>query len=178
MKFICLCLLSVFCAVNPVWAADDKIDPETYICAELVAANLDGQPPLFEGLQLDGYYSAKKGKPFADAAILAPMLIEVADSCASEPADKALTHWEMARKNHPESTDTQWNADTYTCADYVANPDDGSGFVIWLDAYNRGKTGKTASILSSQEAIDTFVAECKANPKKLMKDMINQTARD
>lgn len=170
-------LATVLCLAGYAYAADEKIDPPSYICAELIAANLDGQPPLYEGLQLDGYYSAKNGISAADAAILAPMLIEVSDSCASEPADKALVHWEMARKNHPADPDTIWKADKYTCEEYAANPDEGSGFVIWLDAFNRAKTGKTASVLSTQEAIDNFVQVCKSQPKRLMLDVINETAR-
>lgn len=162
---------------SPAFAADEKIDPANYICAELIAANLDGQPPIYEGLQLDGYYSAKNGQTVADASLLAPMLVEVSDSCASKPAEKAIDHWKLARKNYAVSSDATWKADTITCGDYAANPDDGSGFVIWLDAYNRGKTGKSASVLSSQEALDNFLEVCKANPKKLMLEVIDENAR-
>ena len=173
-----ICLLALgLCLAPAARAADDMIDPASYICAELIAASLDGQPPIYEGLQLDGYYSAKKGLADADASILAPMLIEVSDSCASQPADKALAHWEKARANYPVEAGGVWNAKNYTCADYADNPDDGSGFVIWLDAYNRGKNSGNASVLSSQEAIDNFVEACKANPKKLMLDVIKEMAK-
>lgn len=178
MKYFCLsAALTLLLLTGFAHAADEKIDPATYICAELIAANIDGQPPIYEGLQLDGYYSGQKGYTEADAAILAPMLVEVSDSCASQPADTALSHWEKARQNFLVEQSGAWNANKYTCADYVADPDDGSGFVIWLDAYNRAKTGKSASVLESQEAIDNFLEVCKANPKKLMLDIINETAR-
>lgn len=176
MKYLVLPMLLLGLAA-PCHAADEMINPANYICAELVAANVDGEPPIFEGLQLDGYYSGQKNLPYADASILGDMLIEVADSCSAKPADKALAHWEMARKNHPAENSAIWNANTYTCADYAANPDDGSGFVIWLDAWNRAKTGKTASVLSSQEAIDNFLELCKANPQRIMRDVINENGR-
>lgn len=178
MKLLLLCLSFILLGADWAQAADEKIDPSSYICAELAAANLDGQPPIYEGLQLDGYYSAKEGNPYADASILAPLLVEVSDSCNAEPTDKALAHWKMARKNMPPVQVSLWNAKKFTCADYAADPDEGSGFVIWLDAYNRGLTGKSASVLSSQEAIDNFVEVCKANPGKLMLDVINENARE
>lgn len=177
MRLICASMAFVLLMTGPALAADEKIDPATYICAELIAANIDGQPPIYEGLQLDGYYSAQKGYPEADASILASMLVEVSDSCASQPAEKALSHWEKARENHLTEQSGLWNANKYTCADYAADPDEGSGFVIWLDAYNRAKTGKSASVLASQEAIDNFIDVCKANPQRLMLDIINETAR-
>ncbi|MDE7241435.1 MAG: hypothetical protein K2N62_06100, partial [Desulfovibrio sp.] len=57
-------------------SAGDKIDPASYICAELVAATVSGEPPLFEGLQLDGYAAARAGAPVADPALLQPLLLE------------------------------------------------------------------------------------------------------
>lgn len=158
-------------------AADEKIDPQTYICAELVASNVDGVPPIYEGLQLDGYMSGKNGQPVADARTLAPMLITVSDSCTAEPTDKALEHWAEARKSHPIVDNGVWRADKATCADYNANPEDGSGFVIWLDAYWRGKNNKTASVLGTQEDLERFLAACKANPRKLMLDVLGENAR-
>ena len=177
MKFLIITFTLTFGLLGHAFAADEKIDPATYICAELIAANLDGVPPIYEGLQLDGYFSAQKNLKYADANLLAPLLVEVSDSCAAEPTEKAIKHWEAARKNYVIEENGLWNANTYKCGDYAENPDDGSGFVIWLDAYNRAKTGKSASVLSSQEAINHFVEVCKANPGKLMLDVINETAR-
>ena len=173
LGFLAICALFAL----PARAADEKIDPSSYICAELVAASVDGQPPIYEALQLDGYSAAKSGETIADAMTLAPMLMEVFDSCAAMPTDKTLQHWQTARKNHPVDTTTIWKADKVTCADYIANPDDGSGFVIWLDAYNRGKTGKDASILANQETLDSFLQKCQSNPKRLMLDVLNENAK-
>lgn len=177
MRLIILSLMILSMAFSHAQAADEKIDPATYICAELTAANVDGEPPLFEGLQIDGFYSAKNGVAEADADIMAPLLIEVSDSCASQPTDKVITHWAKARKNHASGAGGKWNATAYKCSDYAADPDDGSGFVIWLDAYNRAKKGKQESVLSSQEAIDNFIQVCKDNPDQLMLDIIDRTAR-
>ena len=60
---LCCLMLSLPVAAQ---AADEKIDPATYICAELVATGVSGQPPLFEGLQIDGYAAAALDKPVAD----------------------------------------------------------------------------------------------------------------
>lgn len=172
MLLACLLILPV-----SAMGASDKIDPATYICAELVASNVSGEPPIFEGLQLDGYASAKSGATGADATTLQAMLIEVSDSCAAKPTEKALEHWQAARKNHPLPDSLSWRADKTTCADYYANPDDGSGFIIWADGYLRGKTGKAASVLSSQEIFDHFLAECKASPDKLVIEVIGANAK-
>lgn len=177
MRLFILSLIISCMAFSHARAADEKIDPASYICAELVAANTDGEPPLFEGLQIDGFYSAKNGVSEADASIMGPLLIEVSDSCASQPADKVITHWAKARKNHVSAAGGKWNANAYKCSDYAADPDDGSGFVIWLDAYNRAKKSKRESVLSSQEAIDNFIQVCKDNPDQLMLDIIDRTAR-
>lgn len=177
MKGKSLFLAIILTLPLPAFAASDKIDPATYICAELVAASVSGEPPIFEGLQLDGYASAKAGQTGADASTLQDMLIEVSDSCAAEPTDKALQHWQMARKNHPVPDDLAWRADKTTCADYNANPDDGSGFIIWLDGYWRAREGKSASILTDQKIFDNFMEACKASPNKLIIDVIAASAK-
>lgn len=169
--------LGLLCAAAPLQAADEKIDPATYICAELVAASVDGQPPIYEGLQLDGYLSGKTGQSVADSETLPPMLIAVSDSCSAKPGDKAVDHWKELRVQIPWPGDGSWRADKTTCSDYTANPDDGSGFVIWLDAYNRGKNNTGSSILSSQETLDNFLKACAANPKKLMLDVLKDSAK-
>lgn len=176
MRLALLALMFSLCVAGGSWAADEKIDPADYICAELTAANTSGQPPIYEGLQIDGFYSAQMGIPYADPSILAPLLIEVSDSCSSQPADRVLSHWGKAREKL-EAAEGILNVKTYKCADYSANPDDGSGFVIWLDAYNRAEKGKKASVLSSQEAIDGFLEACKADPDKLMIEIIDKMAK-
>lgn len=173
LLLLCLPLWTVY----PAYAADEKIDPEDYICAELIASNVTGLPPIYEGLQLDGYVSAKNGNMVADPTTLPSMLIKVSDSCSAEPTDKAFQHWQEARKTIPVDDSGSWRADKTTCADYNANPDDGSGFVIWLDAWQRGKSGKKSSVLTDQETLDKFLAACKAQPKRLVKDVLAENAR-
>lgn len=173
LPLLALCLL----AAPPAMGANEKIEPDKYICAELTVSNIDGVPPIFEGLQLDGYAAAKTGEPVADPQILSPLLIAVSDSCSAEPAEKALDHWQKARKTYPVPSDGPWRADKTTCGDYVKNPDDGSGFVIWLDAYNRGKTGTTASILADQATFDKFLEACEKSPDKLMIDVLAAQAK-
>lgn len=161
----------------PAYGADEKIDPETYICAELSARNVEGTPPIFESLQIDGYVSGKAKQPVADAYTLGAMTLEVSDSCAAAPTDKVAEHWQNARKNHPVDDSQIWRADKTTCAEYNDNPDDGSGFVIWLDGYWRGQSGKDTSILVDQQTIEKFEAACKANPSKLMLDVLAENAK-
>lgn len=168
---------AILCAATTAFSADEKIDPATYICAELVAANVDGQPPIYEGLQLDGYLAAKENHVVADSAALAPMLIAVSDSCSAKPTEKAIDHWRELRKNYPYLNEGQWRADKTTCADYFANEDDGSGFVIWADAWQRGKSGSSASVFESQPTLDHFLEVCKNNPKKLLVDVIKENAK-
>ena len=172
--FACCCaLLLAVSAVN----AEEKIDPATYICAELVAATTSGEPPLFEGLQLDGYAAGKAGAPVADPALLSPLLLEVYDTCQAEPADKVLPHWQEARKQKVVATEGPWRADKTTCKDYAANEEDGSGFVIWLDGYLRGKSGAPASALESNETLDAFLEACRKQPDALMLDVLAESVK-
>lgn len=172
-------IISVFAIAlaAPAWAVDEKIDPTNYICAELVASSVDGVPPIYEGLQLDGYAAAKKNQPVADAEILQPLLLAVSDYCSARPADKALAHWQKMRENFAIEEDGPWRADKTTCGDYEANPDDGSGFIIWADAYYRGKSGKNTSVLADQKTLDNFLAVCKKNPKRLVLDVIAENGK-
>lgn len=170
-------LLLLCSLATPALGADDKIDPETYICAELVAASVDGAPPIYEGLQLDGYIAAQKGQPVADPEALAPLLLAVSDSCTAKPADKAKDHWQEIREDLVLMDDGKWRADTTTCGDYAADEDNGSGFIIWADAYYRGKSGKKTSILKDQATFDQFMKACKASPGRLLIDVIADNAK-
>lgn len=176
MRFLLFIMLWSLIAA-PVFGADEKIDPETYICAEIVASSVDGQPPLFEGLQLDGYAAGKANHPAADPGGLEQVLLMVSDSCSAKPAEKALQHWQSARKAFPASDESHWRADKTTCKDYHANTDDGSGFVIWLDGYQRAKTGKKASVFTDQAALDNFLAVCAKSPDRLMYDVMIENAK-
>lgn len=172
--------LAMLAIASPALATgneDEKIDPETFICAELVATSTDTTPPLFEGLQLDGYAAGLASQPIADAAIMEPLLLQVYDSCSAKPTEKAIDHWQALRKKQTLPDSGAWRADKTTCGDYAANEDDGSGFVIWLDGYQRAKTGKKASILKDQATLDHFLAVCKANPGRLMYDVMVENAK-
>lgn len=179
MKF--LLLLAMLGLAVPAHAQgnkeDEKIDPETFICAELVVTSTNTAPPLFEGLQLDGYAAGLAGQPVADASVMEPLLLQAYDSCSAKPAEKALAHWQNARQNMSFSGTGSWRADKTTCGDYNANPDDGSGFVIWLDGYQRARTGKKASILNDQKTLDHFLAVCKSSPARLMYDVMVENAK-
>lgn len=172
-----LTALFMFMIATPVLGADEKIDPETYICAELVAASVDGVPPIYEGLQLDGYVAAKNNLPVADPEALAPLLIAVSDSCTAKPGDKAIEHWKEIRENIVLQDEGSWRSDKTTCGDYYADEENGSGFIIWADAYNRGKTGKKESILKDQATFDHFLEVCKSSPGKLVIDVIAENAK-
>lgn len=176
MRSICaaLAFLSLPLAV---YGADEKIDPKTYICAELVASAVDGVPPIFEGLQIDGYASGLDNKPVADPLSQENMLIAASDSCSARPADTVLSHWREIRKAYPASDLGPWRADKTTCGDYQADQDEGSGFVIWLDGYQRAKTGKDASVFTDQETLDKFLEQCARNPERLMYDVMVENAK-
>lgn len=163
-------------AAAPATAAD-KIDPASYICAEFSAlTSTSGEPPMFEGLQMDGYAAAKDGVDAADPNVLAGILVEIAGQCASKPADTILPLWQKTRKALDPASDGPWNAKT-TCKQLNDDRDNGDGFVVWLDGYNRQKTGKDASILATQESFDAYFAACKANPDKLMIDVMRELAK-
>ncbi len=176
LKSLLLCCCALLVAGNAV-AADEKIDPAGYICAELVAATVSGEPPLFEGLQLDGYAAARAGAPVADPALMAPLIQEVYDTCQAAPTEKVLPLWEKARKAKAVADEGPWRADKTTCGEYAANEEDGSGFVIWLDGYRRGKSGEPGSVLENNESLDAFLDACKRQPDALMLDVLAQSVK-
>lgn len=176
-KILCIAFVAILLGTMPVFGADEKIDPKTFICAELLATITDLQPPLYEGLQIDGYAAGLTDRVVADPASMEEMLLKVYDSCSAKPAETVLAHWQELRKDIPAATEGPWRADRTTCGDYAANEDDGSGFVIWLDGYQRAKTGKTASVFTDQATLDHFLAQCKANPGKLMIDVMMENAK-
>lgn len=177
MKAVLAGMLAFLLAAQIALAADEKIDPQTYICAEIVASAVDGKPPIYEGLQLDGYTAGSSSFPVADPDNLEMLVLAVMDSCAATPDEPALQHWQTARKFIPFPDDGAWRADKTTCGDYQANQDDGSGFVIWLDAYQRAKTGKDASVLKDQATLDNFLAICAKSPQRLLYDVMVENAR-
>lgn len=170
-KLLLLCFLA-FSLTGPA-LADEKIDPAAFICAELVA--LPTTP--FEALQIDGYASAAIGNTVADPQIMALLLEQVYLACQTEPTEKVLTFWQEIRKTMPNTDESPWRADKTTCGDYSANEEDGSGFVIWLDGYNRQKSGKPASVLESDATLNAFLKSCADQPKTLLLDVLGKNAK-
>lgn len=173
---LCCCLLLGFSATAQ--AANDKIDPATYICAELITQPIAdaGEPPIFTALQIDGYACAKAGHPVADAATLASLLQEVYASCQAKPTETVLSVWQKIRKHIPAAKEGTWRADSTTCKDYAADSENGSGFVIWLDGYHRGKTGTKASILADDATVQAFLSACTQKPEARMLDVLDSVA--
>lgn len=176
MKILAMALLAFSLTVAGAFAADEKIDPQSFICAELLLLNTAGDPPLFESLQMDGYVAGKTGALGADPDSLVSILMLVSAECSDKPADLVEPLWEAARQLDSYPPESRWQADKTTCAEYAENPDDHSGFVVWLDGYNRGK-GSEKSVLANQQAIDNFVKVCRAAPEKLILEAIQLTAQ-
>ena len=132
-KVLVLCCLLMGLPVA-AQAANDKVSPNSFICAELVTMPMTdgGQPPIFEALQIDGYVSAGAGDTAAHPDILASLLTGVYTYCQSHPTDKVADVWAKARKAQDIPEGDTWQADKTKCSDYNADPDNGSGFVIWL----------------------------------------------
>ena len=179
MKKLCMCCCLLLGLPLTVLAANDKIDPATYICAELVTQPVTegGDPPIFTALQIDGYASAKAGNPVADPHTLASMLEQVYAACQAKPTETMLSVWQDNRKTIPAATEGNWRADKTTCKDYTNDTDNGSGFVIWLDGYNRAKSGKPASVLNDDETLAAYLDACSKQPDALMLDVISTSAK-
>lgn len=173
--------LAILLALALLWPAcaqaGDKINPEDYICAEFLATGALTESPIFEGLQIDGYYSAANGQKVADPALVWQMLEQIFMECGKKPEEKVLTLWTAARKAQHAPEQGRWQADRTKCSDYNSDEDNGSGFVIWLDGYQRQLSGKGDSILESDEKANAFTAACKKNPDVLMLDLIREQAR-
>lgn len=177
MRKLIICPIFFFLLTSPLLAADDKIDPSTYICAELTASSVDGVPPIYESLQIDGYAAAKTDEVVADPKAVSDIFNVVYDACSAMPTDKVIDHWQNVRGKYPLPQDGEWRADRTKCKDFIENSDDGSGFVIWLDGYYRGKNSKTESILTDQKTFDKFMEACKKKPASLMLDVLAASAK-
>ena len=55
------------------------------------------------------------------------------------------------------------------------NPDDGSGFIVWLDGYNRQYSVTKKSILGSDKDIQNFIDACKQRPDDRMIDVLRDS---
>lgn len=151
------------------------IDPHQYICAEyLTTVSIEHAPPLFEGLQIDGFTAANTDATVADSRILPQIMLEVYALCQSQPEMKVAPLWKQVRTRLPVKKDGLWRADRTTCASYNADPDNGSGFVIWLDGYIRGKANNTISVLKRDKDLNAFFEGCRREPDALMQDVMKK----
>ena len=156
---LCCCLLLALPLA--VRAEDEKIDPANYICAEFVAQGAVSQdPPVFQALQIDGFVSSNIGYTVADPQAINVVVAEI---------------WEPLKKKLPRPVSGEWEADVTKCRAYNEHPENGSGFVIWLDAYNRQYNVTEKSILARQETLDKFLAACAKNPDAFMIDVLQET---
>jgi len=49
--------------------------------------------------------------------------------------------------------------------------------VIWLDGYNRGKSGKPASVLVSDDVLKAYLDACTKKPDALMLDVLAESTK-
>ena len=159
-----------------VRAEDEKIDPTTYICAEyVVLASTQSAPPLFQSLQIDGFVSSNIGKTVADPRMVMSLMARTYAVCQRDPTAVAADVWQEMKLELSDPQDEHWKADATTCRQYNDNPDDGSGFVIWLDGYNRQYSVTKKSILGSDKDIQNFIDACKQRPDDRMIDVLRDS---
>mgnify|MGYP003210317182 CR=1 FL=1 len=65
----------------------------------------------------------------------------------------------------------------FEAGDYALDPDDASGFIIWLDAWNRKTQNTAKSILKSDSDIQEFIDACMISPQKKMIDVLREHAK-
>ncbi len=178
LRYLLLCALAFMCMPALAQAENEKIDPATYLCAEYQTneAVLRGEPPLFEGLQIDGYVSAQVGMDIASADTVHVMLGQAYLWCQNRPAEKVVTIWKQLRETGPVPIG-DWNATQSTCADMAVNTDDASGFIIWLDGYNRSLQNTTKSILNSDADLQGFIDACMLSPTRTMLEVLQEQAK-
>ncbi|HIW01187.1 MAG TPA: hypothetical protein H9894_08370 [Candidatus Desulfovibrio intestinipullorum] len=178
LKKMLFAAFTLLCMPGFVMAANEKIDPATYLCAEYVSSEavLQGEPPLFEGLQIDGYASAAVNMDVASPDTLHILLGQAYMWCEKRPTDTVLSVWQQMRATGPVPIG-EWNAKTSTCADFAMAQEDASGFIIWLDGYNRRLQNTTKSILNSDEDIQSFIDACLISPKRTMLEVLQEQAK-
>ena len=49
--------------------------------------------------------------------------------------------------------------------------------MIWLDGYNRGKSGKPASVLVNDDTLKAYLEACSKKPDALMLDVLAENAK-
>ena len=129
---VCLCLWSLLpLLAHTARAEDEMIDPSDYICAEFVAlASTQAEPPLFQGLQIDGFVSSNMGKATVDPRLIMTLMTTTYAMCQKDPTAVVADLWQDLRKEMPDPQDEKWRADATTCRQYNENPTDGDGVVV------------------------------------------------
>lgn len=158
-------------------AADDneRINPD-YICAQYLAlASTSPSGPLFQALQIDGFVSAELGMTWADPDTIKGLMQAVYGMCEAHPTEPVAVHWEQARRIIADPVEKPWDADVTRCRQLNENPDDGSGFIVWLDGYNRQYSVTKKSILDSDKDIQRFIDACKQRPDDRMLDVLRDS---
>ncbi len=178
LRNLLLCAAVLALSASPAQAVNDKIDPTTYLCAEYVSSEsvLAGTPPLFEALQIDGYVSADIGMDVASPDTVAIMTSQVYLWCQNKPVEKVITPWKQLRETGPVPQG-EWSAKTVTCAEMTVDIDDASGFIIWLDGYNRRLQNTGKSILNSDEDLQAFIDACVLSPQRTMLEVLQEYAK-
>ena len=158
-------------------AADDneRINPD-YICAQYLAlASTSPEGPLFQALQIDGFVSAEQGTTWADPDTVKGLMTAVYAMYEEHATEPVAVQWEQVKRMIEEPVEKPWDADTTLCRRLNDNPDDGSGFIVWLDAYNRQYSVTKKSILNSDKDIQRFIANCKQRPDDKMIDVLRDS---
>lgn len=160
-------------------AADDneRINPD-YICAQYLAlASTSPEGPLFQALQIDGFVSAEQGTTWADPDTVKGLMRAVYGLCEEHATEPVAVHWEQVKRIIEDPVEKPWDADVTLCRQLNDNPDDGSGFIVWLDAYNRQYSVTKKSILDSDASIQKFINACKQRPDDRMLDVLRDTLK-
>lgn len=163
-------------AGQPVLADDnERINPD-YICAQYLAlASTASSGPLFQALQIDGFVSAELGTTWADPDTIKGLMSIVYARCEKAPTEPVAVHWEQVKRIIEDPVEKPWDADVTLCSRLNEHPDDGSGFIVWLDAYNRQYSVTQKSILNSDKDIQNFIAACKKRPNDRMIDVLRDS---
>lgn len=178
VRLLLLALVIVLGIPGQSMAANEKIDPATYLCAEYQTneAVMQGQPPLFEGLQIDGYVSADVNMDIASPDTVHVLLGQVFLWCEKRPDEPVINVWRQMRATGPVPQG-DWNAKKSTCADMAMNMENASGFIIWLDGYNRRLQNTTKSILNSDEDLQGYIDACMLSPSRTMLEVLQERAK-
>lgn len=171
-----LFLIGIFIlAPNYAKAENDKIDPNSFICAEFLAiSSISGKLPEFESLQIDGYSAASSGANIADPLSMGLIAEEVSLYCEKKPSEVILPFWKKLRTSIPLPKEGKWDAEKATCKDFIDDEDTGSGFVVWLDGYNRQKSNNTSSILENNTIFNDYLNSCRIKPEEKMLDLMRE----